>query len=801
MQKILLFILSLLVIPYSIHAQPINLYPIRTVDVSNVLFTEGFWKFRYEVNRDITVPHIFNQLKVSRRIDNLLFAAGIKTGEYCTRYQFDDSDIYKSIEAASYVLMQNDIPELEDAIDSLVVIIGKAQHEDGYLYPPRDVPSESIKKSIGPERWSRLQWSHELYNMGHLYEAAAAYYNATGKNELLDIALKNAELIISVFNPHGLQIPPGHQEIELGLVRLYEVTGAGKYLQQAKYFLDIRGRGKELTGRETWGEYSQDHIPPVKQTEAVGHAVRAAYMYTAMTDIAALFHDDAYKNAVNRLWENVTGKKIYITGGIGSTGSGEAFGSNYDLPNASAYNESCSSIANMLWNYRMFQLYGDGKYLDVFERTLYNAFLSGIGMEGNLFFYPNPLVSYGSHFRTAWFTCACCPPNIARFIASLSSRMYALKDDELFVTLYASSTADLTVNGNKVKMIQGTEYPWDGKIKITVLPENESADFKISLRVPGWSLGRPIAGDLYSFLEEGDKPALLVNGEKQYFDIVNGFISIRREWFKNDIIELQLPMKIHRIVTSEKVKSDIGKVALQLGPVVYCVEWVDNSGKVVDNLLLDDNTVLYYTFNKDLLNGVNTIHGMVKSYKYVSQNTVQSHLQEITAIPYYSWAHRGSGEMSVWLARDENFIKPRNGPTLASLSTISVSSGKNPQAVNDQFEPDSSGDESVQFFHWWPNKGTDEWVLLDLPEISEISKAEVYWFDDTGRGECRIPESWRIMYKDGNEWREVYTTKQYSVEKDKYCDVLFETVRTKELKIIIRSQKDFAGGIHEIKIK
>jgi len=776
-------------------------YPIQLVDLKNVKVTNGFWFNRIETNRKVTIPHVINKCIETGRMDNLYFAAGIKQGEFCTAYPFDDSDVYKTIEAASFSLISYPDAELEKTIDEWIDVIVKVQEKDGYLYSPRSVPSEKIKRGIGPERWSNLQWSHELYVLGHLYEAAAAHYKATGKRTLLDVAIKSADLVINTFNPDKLQIPPGHQEIELGLVQLYELTGNKKYLHQAKYFLDIRGKGKQLNNRESWNEYAQDHKPVIEQDEAVGHAVRAAYMYSAMTDIAALTGDKQYENALDKLWQNVTGKKLYVTGGIGSTGSGEALGADYDLPNMSAYNETCSSIANMMWNFKMYQFHEDGKYLDVFERTLYNAFLSGIGMDGKSFFYPNPLQSYGTHGRTPWFTCACCPPNVARFIASLPSKIYSVKENNIYVNLFASSEAELTVNNSVLKIKQKTNYPWDGNVKLALIPETTGKNFTLMIRIPGWAVDKPIDNDLYKFMESGNEPVVKVNGKEIELKIEKGFIAINKEWNTGDIIELNLPMDIHRIKANKYVDADLGKVALQRGPIVYCAEWPDIKGGYVRNLLLPDDINLTANFESDLFNGVVTINGKAFAYSFIDENKTDKQELDFKAIPYYAWAHRGSGEMSVWIANEEKAVSPLHGPTLASISKVTVSSGKNPHVMNDQIEPKNSIDESVPFFHWWPNKGTTEWVQLDFPEISEVSQVEIFWFDDTGIGECRIPQSWKVFYKEGENWKPVYSPDKYVIEKDKYNSITFETVRTKSLKIEIESQKDFAGGIHEIKIK
>jgi len=782
-------------------AQTVPQYPILPADLKQVRIVDGFWLKRIETNRLATIPHVLQKCYETGRVDNLMIAAGLKQGEYCTVFQFDDSDVFKSIEAASYSLLSARDPLLEARLDTLISIIAAAQEEDGYLYSPRRAPSERILKGIGPERWSNLQWSHELYTLGHLFEAAAAHYRATGKRTLLDVALKSAALVLQTFHPKGLQIPPGHQEVELGLIKLYEITGEVRYLDQAKYFLDIRGRGMELTGRGSWGEYAQDHKLVLEQREAVGHAVRAAYMYAAMADIAALTADQKYAKAAVVLWNNVVGRKLYVTGGIGSTGYGEAIGGEYDLPNASAYNETCSSIANMMWNYRMYRLFADGKYLDVFERTLYNAFLSGVGMDGTSFFYPNPLQSFGTHVRAPWFTCACCPPNIARFLASLPSRLYATSGTNLYVNLFAGSVARLSIGNASVTIHQQTGYPWDGEVRITLRPEVPETFFTLLVRIPGWSLNEPVEGDLYRFKEEGVSPILMLNGTPLPLNVERGFAAISRRWNPGDVVELRLPMDVRRVEANDRVEADRGRIALQRGPVVYCIEWPDTKDGSVRNLLLPDNTTLSAAFHRDLLSGVVTIGGTAVSYAYAKDGRMEGEKCSFTAIPYYAWAHRGPGEMSVWIAREESAVSPLHGPTLASLGTVTVSAGMNPKAINDQIEQKSSGDESVPFFHWWPKKGTTEWVQFDFSEAAEVSQIDVYWFDDTGKGECRVPQAWKVLYKVDGKWNSVYTTDAYGAEKDRFNSVIFETVKTTSLKVEIQSQENYAAGIHEIRLR
>ncbi len=801
MHKFIYFFLLNILFSHYTGAQ-IEVNPIISMPkLNDVKLTGGFWDQRLRTTSNVTIPFILKKLHETGRVDNLLYAAGIKDGQFCTRYAFDDSDIYKTIEAASYSLINNYEKKLDVQIDSLIKIISEAQEPDGYLYSARRAPSESIKRMIGSARWVNLQWSHELYNMGHLYESAVAHFQATGKKSLLNIALKNADLLLKTFGPKGIQLPPGHEEIEIGLIKLYKLTQDRRYLDLAKYFMDIRGRGKELTGRESWAEYAQDHKPVTEQEEAVGHAVRAGYLYSAMTDLATITDNKDYENAVRKLWKNVISKKLYITGGVGSTGSGEAFGKNYDLPNASAYNETCSSIANMMWNFRMFKMTGNAKYLDVFERTLYNAFLSGIGMEGNLFFYPNVLQSFGTQERSSWFICACCPPNVARFIESLPQKIYSSKLDELFVNLFASSKANIQLKNATIKIEQTTNYPWDGKINITLYPKTENQKFTLKVRIPIWALGKPIDSDLYSFMEPSSAIALKINGELEKINLENGFAVINRSWNKNDKVELILPMDIHRIKANPLVKADVGKIALQRGPLVYCAEWKDNKDGYTRNILLQDSAKLISEFHSDLLNGITEIKGNVFGYKYNASDQLEKSEHEFIAIPYYSWAHRGAGDMNVWLAETTNSVIPLHSPTLISKSKITSSGGESLSAVNDQLEPKKSYDESIPFFHWWPKKGTEEWVQIEFPDTAEISKVDIYWFDDTGYGECRIPATWQVKYNENGNWKNVFETKKDEISVDKYNSCAFETVRTNAIRIDIQLQKGFSSGIYEIKIE
>lgn len=776
-------------------------YPYQPVPFTAVKITDEFWASRIETNRTVTIPHAFQKCEETGRVDNFAIAGGLKQGEQSGIYPFDDTDIYKMLEGASYALMVEPNPEMDKYLDNLIGLIAAAQEKDGYIYTARTNKAKHMKNWFGEARWANLSRSHELYNAGHLYEAAAAHYQATGKRNLLDIALKNASLVDKEFGPGKRREPPGHQVIEMGLVKLYRVTGDSNYLDLAKFFLDVRG--KPLDGRKLGGEYNQDHAPVTEQEEAVGHAVRASYMYSGMADIAALTGDDHYLKAIDRIWENVVGKKLYLTGGIGADPSGEAFGSDYELPNMSAYNETCAAIGNVYWNHRLFLLHGEAKYIDVLERTLYNGLLSAISLDGTRFFYPNPLESVGQHERSPWFGCACCPGNITRFIASVPGYIYAHKDRSLYINLYVSNEAIVEMKRGSVNITQNTRYPWDGKISIIVNPLTDHKEFAVCLRIPCWAQNEPVPSDLYRYMDpEKQEITLNVNGDSVPLSLENGYVCMDRIWKAGDVIKLVLPMPIRRVEAHENVEADRGKVALERGPLVFCAEWPDSPDGHVRNLLLKDDAPLNTEFQPDVLRGVQIITGKVEAYKVIDdEGTVEKSEKDFLAIPYYAWAHRGKGEMAVWLAREKYAVNPLGQPTLASISKVSTSFGKNPEAVHDLLEPKTSSDQDVPFFHWWPHKGSTEWVQYDFPELSEVSMTEVYWFDDTGRGECRPPQSWRLLYLDGKKWKPVYTEGEYGVDKDMYNTVIFETVRTKALRLVIDSQPEFAGGIHEWRVK
>jgi DUF1680 family protein len=640
--------LSVLLLPaLYVFAQKANDYLVEGVTFNKVTLNDSFWNPRVEINRTVTIPASFKKCEETGRILNFEIAAGSKKGKFQTTYPFDDTDPYKIIEGASFSMQVHPDSVLDHYVDSLITLIAKAQEPDGYLYTARTIDPAHPHAWSGNERWvNESVLSHELYNSGHLFEAASAHYLATGKRNFLDVALKNANLLCEVFGPGKRSDAPGHEIVEMGLVRLYRITGETKYLDLAKFFIDCRG-----AARNPDKAYSQDNIPVIEQTEAVGHAVRAGYLYSGIADVAALTGNIEYTKAIDRIWENMVSKKLYLTGGIGAVPDGERFGNNYELPSLTAYNETCAAIANVYWNYRMFLLHGDSKYIDVMERSLYNNVASGVSLDGRLFFYPNPLESdgkfkfnVGSLGRQAWFDCSCCPTNVCRFMSSIAGYIYAHGQNNLYVNLFIGSKSQIELDGGQqVTVTQETRYPWDGNVLIKIDPAEKFA-FSLYVRIPGWAIGRPVPSDLYAYKSsETAKFKISINGKKVNYEMKNGYAVINRTWEKGDIINYSLPMEIHQVVANTQVKDDRDKIALERGPLVYCVEGTDNHS--MDNLIISNETTLTSKFEPDLLNGIQVIHGQIKG----SEKSVTG-VHDFMAIPYYSWDNRGDTPMKVWIS-------------------------------------------------------------------------------------------------------------------------------------------------------
>lgn len=646
--KSVLFLFALIISAACSQPRPTGAF--EAVDFTKVEITDNFWSNRIRTNSEVTIPHALKKCESEGRIDNFKFAAGIEDGKWRGNWGFDDSDVYKVLEGMAFTYNVNHDEGLLKRMDEIIALISAAQCEDGYLYTAYQLHARDymwVNCCYEKERYDHLVESHEFYDMGHMYEAAVAHYIATGKDNFLNVAIKSADHIYENFGPGKTVAIPGHEEIEIGLLKLARATGNQKYAELAKLFMDRRG-----TGIFNYDAYYQDDEPVVQQKYARGHAVRANYLYTAMTDAAILLDDPVYAAAVDTLWQNVTGRKMYVTGGLGARYSRESYGDDYELPNAS-YCETCAAIAGVFWNQRMFLLHGESKYVDVLERILYNALIAGISLDGTHFFYPNPMISdgvtpfnQGASGRSEWFGCSCCPSNDVRFMSSISGYVYATSEDAIYENLYVSNSADIKLGDTDVRLTQKTDYPWDGNVS-TSIGLDRPTSFAMRLRIPLWSQGRPVPGDLYTYVDDSaEKITVKVNGNAVRYDIVNGYASIERKWKDGDVIELELPMPVREVVANEKVEADRGYVAIERGPIVYCFEEADN-GKILEphpdgsrlganaaEILISETKPFEPTFAPELLGGIVTLSD-----------------GQLTAVPYCVWNNRGDGQMSVWLKR------------------------------------------------------------------------------------------------------------------------------------------------------
>lgn len=789
----------------AIHGQ--NTAQIMEVPFTQVRIQDAFWSPRIETNRTVSIPSAFRECEKNGRFDNFAIAGGLKEGEHRGDFSFDDTDPYKIIEGASYSLAVKYDAQLDAYLDSVIALIAAAQESDGYLTTCVTNRCTRLSGWWGTHRWEKIN-SHELYNSGHLYEAAVAHYRATGKRSLLDVAIKNADLVCRVFGPDEGQkhVPSGHPIVEMALAKLYKVTGKEEYLRTARYFVEETGR---CTDGHAPSAYSQDHKPILEQNEIVGHAVRAGYLYSGVADVAALTGDTAYFHALTRIWENMAGRKLYLTGGIGSRAQGEGFGPDYELNNHTAYCETCASIANVYWNHRMFLATGDSRYEDVLERALYNGVISGVSLSGDRFFYDNPLESMGQHERQAWFGCACCPGNVTRFMASVPNYMYATQGKDVFVNLYIQSTAHLSTSQNKIEIRQTTDYPWDGKIRMTVHPEKKQT-FALRCRIPGWAQDRPIPTDLYHYTGKGKGYTIQVNGKDAEFRVENGYAVILRKWKKGDTVQLDFPMDIRRVEARGEVEDDRGKAAIERGPIVYCIEDKDQPDSLIFNKFIPTGTMISATYAPDMLNGIVTLEGTAQAVGRGGKTTDVP----FKAIPYSVWNNRGAAQMAVWIPTSPEYARPEPLPTIASRArTLTIQAPLQKDApesaategwawgVNDQWEPKRSSDTSKPYHYWWLKRGTKETLAYDFDQAYTVSGVEVYWLDfDHYDGNFRVPASWKLYYKDGDSWKEVEATTPYTTTKDAYNRLDFKPVKTTGLKIAAQLQKGESGGVLEWKV-
>ena len=698
---------------------------------------------------------------------------------------------------------------MEAYLDKLIANIAKEQEPDGYISWKKTDNNQA--RWFGKDDHGDEGGAPELYLSGHLIEAAVAHYQATGKTNFLDIATKNADLLVKIFGPGKLEKYPSHPEIELALVKLYHATGKKKYLNLSKFLLDVRGPNGSA--------YIQSDQKIINQNEAKGHAVCAAYLYSGVTDIVGLTGDKGYRKAIDNIWTDVVDKKMYITGGIGAKPSHglmkinwEGFGDAYELPNMTAYNETCASIANVFWNNRMFLLHGDAKYIDVLERTLYNAVLSGISLSGDRFYYPNPLSSEGQYQRASWYGVPCCPTNIVRFLPQVPGYVYAHRNNDLFVNLFMTNTSTVDLPVGKVKISQNTEYPWQGRVNLRIDPEKQSS-FTVRVRIPGW-VQRPVPGNLYEYTDNKIVPVtIMLNNKPLNYKIEKGYAVLKRTWTEGDRIVLDFPMEVKKIIANEKVKDNVGKIALQRGPMVYCLEWPDNKDGMVQNIMIDENTSFSAEYRPDFLNGVVELKADGVAYnRNPDNNLLLKSATTYNAIPYYAWANRGPGEMEVWMPETEALATPEPIPptTIASESRIFSSfPSELLSTINDQYITPYDINVPISNYYRWPLTDNIQWVQYVFKKSEKVSFVKLYWYDnepskmttwydDVPRTCARVPESWKLYYKDDvGRWIEVKAKGKYLVEKEKYNTLEFDPVETTSLKIEVQRNKECATGILE----
>lgn len=744
-------------------------YAVAPIPLANVEINDHFWSPRIRTTREVTLPYLLQHTMAAQRTsDGRLF------------------------EAAAYFIAKQPDAALQSQVESL---------SDSAIRSVR--ARENVWPSTG---------DGSFFGAGHFIEGAVAYYQATGDRKLLSAAIEVANNLDSVFGPGKRYDISNHEELELALVKLYRATGDRRYVTLAKFLVDTRGT--RAGGRELTGWYAQDDRPIKEQQRAIGHCVRATYLYSAVADLAALTGDAGYNHASQRIWHDAISKRTYLTGGIGSYRQHENYGDDYDLPNLSCWNEICASVGNILWNHRMFLLSQNAQCIDVMERILYNGLLAGVSLSGNKFLYQTPLKATADFERQPWFGPNCCPPNITRLIAQLGSLVYAVNAESLYVNLFMGNHAHTEVNKVPVKIEQQTNYPWDGKVRIGMNPAQKTK-FALQVRVPGWAENQPVPSSLYRY--ESSTPAvytLLVNGEKTNFVLEKGYARIEREWSPGDSVELTLPMRVQQVRAHDLVIEDRNCVALERGPLVFCAEAIDNDGNI-SNLVVDSHSKLQYVFEPNLLNGIGTIQGNILRAQRGPDKTITTRAAKIVAIPFYAFGNRGGSEMSVWLAATPAKAVLSPTPTLAARSKATSSCGEGTVADNypgheppaiarrmypssqdgsghihaiaDQVEPVSSEDGSGTFLRLRPQTGSRVWVQYDFPEQAHVSSVDVYWKDD--KQFCILPESWRLLYNDGSTWRSVKSTTGFPVARDKYVTAAFEPVVASGLRIEIQLQQ------------
>lgn len=801
---------------------------LTSVPFNEVTLADNFWLPRLQTQKQTLVP--FSLEKTAYAVENLrkvgTYLRGEKVEEPLKGPIFVASDLFKVMEGAAYLLTLEKDAELEKQLDEIIDVIAAAQDADGYLYEhhimPENLRNRGNNGAAGSKRYSWVVHSHELYNMGHMYEGAVAYWQATGKRKWLDVAEKNAEHVNRVFFEGGdpkyndgkpIMQAPGHEEIELALVKMYQATGKKLYLDMAKKFLDIRGVTYFPAGKSgvMTNSYAQQHQPIREQREAVGHAVRAMYLYSGMADVVANTGDTSMLPALDAIWHDVVDRKMHINGGLGAVPGIEGFGPAYVLPNKDTYDETCAAVANVFFNYRMFLASADAKYVDVAEVALYNNVLAGVNLEGNKFFYVNPLqadgrksFNHGRAGRSPWFDCACCPSNMARLIPQISGMAYSHTDDDIFCAFYVGSSVEIPLSAGTVRLEQKTEYPFDGRIEIEVSPAVEGEEFTLWLRIPTWCGDRFVAGELYSYAdgERGAKPKAKVNGLRVNSQVVDGYLPVKRAWKSGDKVVLDLPMEVRYSIADARVEADRNRLCVTRGPLVYCAEEDDNTHNPIHYFIRNHGHrgELEY-FSDGVLAGIPAIK--IPAEAVESESTVKADLK---LIPYYAWNNRGDNKkMNVWFADNADTALAGATLTVGNVADVKATftyQNDTEYAVADGKEPKHSFDGSIPRWTSWPKLGEEQQVEIKLKKSQKVESLSVYWYDD--KGGVQLPVEWSVEYHDQGEWHtfKPYLTESFGINKDQYNMVHpAESIKADAVRLKIQPKANAAVGILEVKIE
>ena len=775
--------------------------PLTAVAAPRVQLADPFLAPRIETNRRVTLEACLRQCQATGRIANFAIAAGLESEDRVqraghARLVFDDSDVYKVIEGVAYSLVCAPDAEPRARADAIIDTIAAAQQKDGYL--------DTYFTSVAPEkRWKDVRNDHELYCAGHLIEAAVAYEMATGERKFLDVAIRFAACIDREFGWKKHEEPTGHPELELALMKLYRRTGEARWLALAKFFVDVRGRHPDS---ESFGEFAQDHAPVREQTEAAGHAVRAMYLYSGMADVAAGAGDRTLLAPLEKIWHDVVERRMYVTGGVGPSAGNEGFTVPYDLPNDTAYCETCAAIGMALWSQRMFLLTRESKYVDVLEREVYNNIPAGVSLAGDRFFYDNPLASDGGRHRVPWFECSCCPTNIARFLPAMGERVYATDSMDAYVALYAAGRATLDVGGGGLRIAVETDYPWGERCLIRFDSDCE-LPITMHLRVPGWCKKFHCEWQPSRRADLETEPEWIrIQSDSQGVE-KDGWWTMTRAWKRGETLSVHLPMAIERVRADPHVAADAGRIALMRGPIVYCLEGIDHAGNAA-GVALPAARRMRAESKVAALGGIVPLSGASVAAARYADGQRGEQLVDVHAIPYCVWDNREPGDMAVWIpetidlatvAGERGWIEA-NGVRLCASH---CGARDTLVALVDGRLPKSSSDESIPRMTFWDHRGTKEWVEMRFAKPRRVHAVRVYWFDDGDRGACRAPAAWTLSQRVGDAWTpmKLALASRWGTAKDAWNEVELEPVETSAVRIDVELAPKCSGGMLEWQVE